>query len=153
MQNAVLFDILYAIKTNIEARALVGIASANITVQKVAGNRPADLPAQQYPCIVIAPYGSEVVDPAAGTTARDDVVYKVVVAILAADNGDQEAHFNQYLTWRESIRRLFHDQPLAGLCFRVEVRPLDVVDREAWFQRNVFVSSLVLHCFSREGRG
>ena len=84
MATAVLFDILNAIKTAIEARGLVGIASANVVVQKVPGNRPADLPAQQFPAIVIAPYGAEELDPRAGTTSRDDVVYPVLVAILAA---------------------------------------------------------------------
>jgi len=103
---------------------------------------------------VIAPYGAEEIDPLAGSTSRDDVVYRVVVAILAADNGDQEAHFNQYpLAWRESIRRLFHDQPLGSLCFSVQVQPLEVVDRDAWQQRNLFASGLVLKCFSREPRG
>lgn len=151
--NAILFDILGAIKSAIEARGLVGVASANIVIQKVPGNRPADLPAQQFPAIVIAPYGAEELDPRAGTTSRDDVVYPVMVAILAADDGDQELHLNQYLAWRQSIRRLFHDQPLATLCFTVQVKPLDIVDREAWLKRSLFASGLVLQCFSREPRG
>lgn len=153
MANAVLFDILTAIKSAIVARGLVGIGSANVVVQKVPGNRAADLPAQQFPSIVIAPWGPEKLDLAAGTTSRDDVVYRVFVAILAADNADQEAHFNQYLTWRQSIRQLFHDQPLGDLCFSVQVEPLDIVDRDAWRQRNVFASGMVLNCFSREPRG
>jgi len=122
-------------------------------VQKVAGNRPGDLPAPPLPAIVIAPCGREQLDPQAGTTSRDDVVYRVLVAILAADNGDQAAGFDQYLGWRESIRRLFHDQPLAALCFSVQVEPLDVVDRDAWFERNLFASGLVINCYSREPRG
>lgn len=153
MPNAVLYDILTQIKTAIVARALVGIDSANCLVQKVPGNRAADLPGQQFPCIVIAPYGPEQLDALAGSTSRDDVVYRVIVAILAADNGDQEAHLNQYLTWRQSLRQLFHDQPLGNLCFSVQVKPLDVVDRDAWQQRNLFASALILNCFSREPRG
>src|SRR5262249_45225411 len=153
MPNAILFDILNAIQASIVARGLTGLAAANVVVQKAAGSRAADLPAQEFPSIVIAPFGAEGLDPDAGTTARDDVVYKVLVAILAADNGDQQANFNQYLTWRQSLRQLFHDQPLANLCFRVEVQPLDVVDRDAWYQRNVFASGFVLKCFSRETRG
>ena len=151
--HAVLYDILSAIKSAIEARGLVGVASANVVIQKVPGNRPADLPAQQFPAIVIAPYGAEELDPRAGTNARDDVVYPVMVAILAADDGDQELHLNQYLTWRQSIRQLFHDQPLSTLCFTVKVKPLDIIDREAWLKRNLFASGLVLQCFSREPRG
>src|SRR5438876_6919014 len=124
MPNAILFDILNQVKALIEARGLVGIGSANVIVQKVPSNRPADLPAQEFPCIAIAPFGAEDLDPQAGTTSRDDVVYRVVVAILAADNGDQQAHFNQYLSWRQSIRQLFHDQALSNangsLCFQVQ---------------------------------
>ena len=153
MPNAILFDVLAALQSAIVARGLTGISAPNVVVQRAAGNRAADLPAQQFPSIVIAPYGAERLDPSAGTTSRDDVVYKVLVAIMAADNGDQQSNFNQYLTWRQSLRQLFHDQPLASLCFRVEVAPLDVVDRDAWFQRNVFASGLVLHCYSREPRG
>jgi len=150
---AILFDLLTQIKTAIVSRGLTGIGIANVLIQKIAGNRPADLPAQQFPCIVIAPYAAEELDPLAGSTSRDDVVYRVLVAILAADNGDQEAHFNLYLTWRESIRKLFHDQPLADLCFSVQVEPQDVVDRDAWLSRNLFASGLVLCCYSRETRG
>jgi hypothetical protein len=153
MPNAILFDILNSIQSAIAGRGLTGVSAANVVVQKVPASRAADLPATQYPAIVIAPHRSEEVDPDAGTNARDDVVYRVLVAILAADDGDQQANFNQYLTWRQSIRQLFHDQPLANLCFRVEVAPLDVVDRDAWFQRNVFASGLVLNCYSRETRG
>src|SRR5579872_584335 len=152
MPNAILFDILNQVKAAVESRGLVGIGTANVIVQKVPANRPTDLPAQQFPCITIAPYGRERLDPQAGTTSRDDVVYRIVVAILAADNGDQAAHFNQYLAWRQSIRQLFHDQPLANLCFRVEVEPLEIVDRDAWLQRNLFASALILNCFSRETR-
>ena|SRR5579872_947101 len=153
MPNAILFDILSAIKTAIEGRGLVGVASANVVVQKVPGNRPADLPVQQFPAIVIAPFGAEEIDPRAGTTSRDDVVYPVLVAILAADDQDQELHLNQYLTWRQSIRQLFHDQPLSTLCFSVQVKPLDTIDRDAWLKRNLFASGLLLNCFSRESRG
>jgi len=153
MPNAILFDILNAVQAGIVGRGLAGVSPLNVLVQKVAGTRPADLPVQQFPAIVIAPYGAEGLDPGAGTTSRDDVVYKVLVAIVAADDGDQQANFNQYLTWRQSIRLLFHDQPLSTLCFSVQVEPLDIVGRDAWLQRNVYASGLVLKCFSREARG
>jgi hypothetical protein len=153
MPNAILYDILQAIRTAIQTRELVGFGSANVVIQKIPGNRPSDLPAEQFPCIVIAPYGAEQVNPLAGTTSRDDIVYRVLIAILAADNGDQETQFNLYLTWRQSLRQLFHDQPLENVCFNVQVQPLDVVDRDAWQQRYIFASCLILHCFSRESRG
>ena len=67
MPNAILFDILAQVKAAIVARGLAGIGTANVVVQKVPGNRAADLPAQQFPCIVIAPDGSEQLDPLAGS--------------------------------------------------------------------------------------
>ncbi|MBS0265644.1 MAG: hypothetical protein JSS02_27175 [Planctomycetes bacterium] len=153
MPHAILFDILQQIQSSIQSRALPGLGSAQVLIQKVPGNRPADLPTQQFPCIVIAPSGAEQLDPLAGTTTRDDVVYRVLIAILAADEGDQSAQFNLYLSWRQSLRQLFHDQPLADLCFRVQVQPLDIVDREAWLHGALYVSRLLLNCYSREPRG
>src|SRR4051812_7234314 len=98
MPNAILFDILNTVQSAIAGRGLAGVSAASVLVQKVAGNRAADLAPQAFPSIVIAPCGPERLDPHAGTTSRDDIVYQVLVAILAADNGDQQANFNQYLT-------------------------------------------------------
>jgi hypothetical protein len=151
--TALLFDILTEIRLRIGGRNLPGLASANIVVQKVPANRPADLPARQFPCILITPHGAEQLPPERGTNLRDDVVYPVRLAILAADAGDQETHFRQYLTWRQSLRQLFHNQPLGELCFQVRVEPLEVVDADLWRKQNLFVSQLVLHCTAREPRG
>ena len=151
--SAILFDILNEVRRSIAERNLPGLASANIVVQKAPGNRPADMPARQFPCVLIAPHGAEQLDPRTGSNVRDDVVYPVLVAVLAADQGDQEAHFQKYLAWRQSLRQLFHEQPLGSLCFLVRVEPLDVVDADAWRKQNLFVSNLLLHCYSREPRG
>ncbi len=154
MSPPVLFDILAAVRSAIQALALPGLAAANIVVQKVPGDRVQDLPAVQLPCILIAPHGSETTDPLAGTNLRDDIVYPVRVTILAADSGDQQFGFQQYLGWRETIRRSFHNQRLTSeLCFNVQVQPLPIVDKSAWTDRHLFASALVLNCFSRESRG
>lgn len=152
--SAVLFDILEAIRADVQALGLPGLAAANVLVQKVPGDRPADLPAQKYPCILIAPVGAEELNPSAGTNLRDDVVYPVRITILADDCRDQEQQFNQYLGWRETLRRSFHNQRLtAALCFAVHVEPLDVIDKSAWTGKGLFMSSLLLRCHSREPRG
>jgi hypothetical protein len=171
---AILFDMLTLVQTGLAARGLVDengtpLPSGAFIVQTVPSNRPSDLPAQpSYPVVIVAPFGPEGLDPNAGTTSRDDVVYKIVVAILAKDQQTQGQNLNLYLGWRQSIRQLFHNQPLPNqvtatvngnvytsgtLAFRVEVQPLEVVDREAWFQRNLFASGNVLNLFSREPRG
>lgn len=154
MPNALLFDILEAIRAELQTLALPGLAAANVVVQKVPGDRSADLPAVKYPCLLIAPLGAERLDPSAGTNLRDDVEYAVRLTILIAETGNQEERFNQFLSWREIIRRAFHNQRLAVAgCFTVRVRPLDVVEQTVWSESNLFMSSLVLHCFAREPRG
>lgn len=161
MANAVLFDILQAIRSDVQALNLPGLAAANVVVQKVPSDRAKDLPAEKFPCLIIAPFGAETIDPAAGSNLRDDVVYPVLVAVLASEKDEYEQpldqqtkRFNLYLKWRETLRKSFSQQRLSTeLCFKVEVQPLEIVDRAAWFERNVFSSGLLLKCYSRESRG
>lgn len=154
MNPPLLFDILTAVRADLQALNLPGLSAANIVVQKVPGDRVQDLPSVPLPCLLVAPHGSESADPLAGTNLRDDIVYPIRVTILAADGTDQQFGFQQYLGWRETIRRSFHNQRLtANLCFTVQVQPLAIVDRSAWTERGLFVSGLVLNCFSREPRG
>lgn len=167
---AILFDLMTAVQSSIVNRGLVGVSSANVLIQKVPTTKPSLAPntPADYPVILVAPFGPEGLDPNGGTTIRDDVIYKLIVAVLAKDGLDQSANFNQYLTWRQSIRSLFHNQPLPNqvtsivngtsygsgqLAWHILVLPLDIVDREQWFGRNTFASGLVLQCTSREARG
>ncbi len=153
--NAVLYDILTAVQTGVVALSLSGVANANILVMKVPSDLDRDFPATKFPAVIIAPYGPEILNPADGTNLRDDILYPVLVAILAADNGDQAANFNDYLTWRQQIRHAFHNTNLGtngALAYNVQVVPQDIVDRSAWFERNLFASGMVLHCYSREPR-
>lgn len=154
MTSPILFEILSAVQTAVQGLRLPGLAPANVVIQKVPGDRVQDLPAVAWPSLLIAPHGSETADPLAGTNLRDDIVYPIRVTIIAADGGDQEFGFPQFLGWRETLRRAFHNQRLsAGSCFTVRVQPLAIVDRAAWIERHLFVSALVLNCFSREPRG
>jgi hypothetical protein len=154
MNPPLLFDILTAVRADIQALNLPGLSAANVVVQKVPGDQAQDLPAIRFPCILIAPHATETTDPLAGTNLRDDVVYPIRITILAADGGDQQFGFQQFLGWRETIRRSFHNQRLtSGLCFTVQVQPLPTVDKPAWSERGLFASGLILNCFSREPRG
>ena len=109
MSSPILFDILDAVRSDIQALALPGLSAANVVVQKVPGNRAQDLPAVEYPCILIAPHGAESTDPLAGTNLRDDIVYPVRITILAADAGDQQlikdptAGIRTVNTWRATV--------------------------------------------------
>jgi hypothetical protein len=151
--TSILFDILEAVRAGIQALDLPGLTAAGVVVQKVPGDRARDLPAVRFPCILIAPHGSETTDPLAGTNLRDDVVYPIRVTILATDDTDQQFGLRQYLGWRETIRRAFHNQRLnADSCFNVQVQALPIVDQSAWSDRQLFASAIVLNCFSRETR-
>lgn len=159
MANAVLFDILTAVRADIVALNLPQIGDAGIVIQKVPANRLKDLPATRYPCILIAPFGAETIESA--SNLRDDVTYPVLVCILASEKNEaeqpqdqQQQNFNLYLTWREEIRKSFSNQRLTStLCHKVESQPLPIADREAWFERNIFASGMILKCTSRESRG
>lgn len=159
MANAILFDILTQIRTDIQALTLPGIGAANIVIQKVPSTRDKDLPATKFPCVIIAPFGAESMESAGNL--RDDVVYPVAVVVMASEKDEAEQpqeqqakNFEMYLKWRETIRKSFIQQRLtSSLVFKIELQPLDIVDRAAWFDRNVFASGLVLRCHSRESRG
>lgn len=152
--TSVLCDILAAVQSRIQGLQLPGLSGGNVIVQKVAGNQTPDLPAGSLPYVLIAPHSAESSDPMAGTNLRDDIVYPVRVTIVAADAGDQQFGFRQYVGWREAVRRLFHNQRLANpSCFTVHVQPLAIVDAAVWIDRGLYVSALVLNCFSREARG
>jgi hypothetical protein len=152
---AVQYDILGAIKTAIQGLSLSGVSSANVVLLKVATDQQSDLPGVKFPAILLAPFGAETMDPAAGTNVRDDTVYPVLVGIVAADNRSQTASFETYLGWRESIRKKFHNNISAfsgvSSVFNSVVSPLAIVDAPAWL-KNSFVSGLIVRVSSREAR-
>jgi hypothetical protein len=154
MTNAVLYDVLSEVQAKIVALALSGLANGNVVVQQVPTDGKNFLPTAAYPCVIVAPFAGEVIDPAAGTNLRDDIGYQVVAAILAKDHQDA-GKFNAYLLWRERIRKAFINQGLAAgeNIWKCEIRPLDVVERSAWFDKSTFVSGQVLVFTSRETRG
>lgn len=151
---SLLHDILDAIRADVQALELPGLAAANVIVQQVPGDRAADLPATKYPCVLIAPAGAESLEPNAGTNLRDDVAYPVRITIVAADAQGHDETLAQYLAWRQTLRRSFHNQRLGtSLCFTVRVQPFDIIDKSAWSDRKLLMSSLLLHCHTREPRG
>lgn len=165
----ILEDLLTLIQTSIVNRGLQGISSSSVLVQKVPRARAQDLPdgATSFPCIVIAPWGAE--ELLDFGTSRDDVVYPIVVGIVANDQQkDQSKNRGLYFGWRESLRKLFINQPLPNqvtatvngtsyasgmLAYQVKIQPLDIIDRESWQSFGNYVSGMVLKCYSREVRG
>jgi len=155
---SVLEDILGAVKTGITGLSLTGLSSTLVFTQKVPSIRPADLPKTNPPApvVVIAPFGGETLTPTAGTNLRDDIIYPILVAIVAPDSQTQATDRDKYLTWRESIRKKFHHNLTAftslSTVFNSTVQPQAIIDPGAFFDRNVLVSAIVLQVSSREAR-
>jgi hypothetical protein len=112
---------------------------------------------QQLPAVVIAPFGAETVAPQ--SNLKDDVIYPVLVAIVASTkitaenvNEKQLADFDQRLTWRQTIRQAFSSQRLTqSLVHQISVQPLQIVDPTA-YARDLYVSGFLLRLTNREGR-
>jgi len=148
--EAVLFQCLTAVQSRIQTLALSGIANQSVVVRKVPDDKNITKPA-----VVIAPLGRETLDPADGTNNRDDVGYPILVALLDGDNQNPTSNHDRNLLWREKIRRAFHNQRLPGVdaIITAFVEPLPVTDAAAWFERNTFVTAMLLRFISREPRG
>jgi hypothetical protein len=154
--DAVAYRCLLAVQARIRGLALTGLAEQSVLVQKVATDR--DLGQGRtfsLPVITVSPYAEELIPSVVGTNLRDDVVYRLQVTILAANNQDQQSNLALYLHWRERIAQAFRQQPLPGVAevYQCEVLPHDIISAEAFLNHNLFCSSLLVHCWSREPRG
>lgn len=154
--DPVLYRCLLATHARIAALTLAGFAIENLLIRKAPGDR--DIGSGEtysFPAIQISPGSSESMDASAGTNRRDDVIYPVLVTILAADNQNQEQNFSRYLGWRERIARAFRNQPLVGVeeVYQCEISPQDIVEPQAFWRQNLYSSSLLLNFKSREPRG
>lgn len=151
MADAVLYramqDIQSAIQGAITGGTLVGLSGDNVVIQKVPNDRN-----QSLPCVIIAPSGEE--NLSTGVNDQDDVTYNILVALVAADNQDQTANYEQELNWRQNIRRLFHMKqlgPLTAESTKTFVKPLMTVDPSAWYA-NLFLSMHMIQATCRETR-
>lgn len=147
--DAVMERCLTGVQSRIQGLSLLDIPNANIIVQKKADEKKVSLPA-----ILISTGGPETMVPTAGTNVRDDIGYPVFVGIVAADNQDQTKDRAKYLKWREQIARAFRNQHLPGVTevYTMQIETRDIV-APSWFVNNLFVSSMVIRCISREVRG
>jgi hypothetical protein len=153
--GSVHYRALLAAQARIQSLSLEGISSAHIIVRKLATDKDIGSGlAVEYPAIVLAQLGIENQPPGGGTNLRDDVEYPVLIAILAADNRDLVANQGRYLKWREQINRAFRNQRLTGVpeVYTVRVQPGPIVSPSSFWQ-NIYHSSIVLRCVSRESRG
>ena len=154
---AELTTILETVQTQVQALNLPGISRANVVICQSAAVEIARMPAERMPAVIISPFGAETIT--ASSNVRDDVVYPVLVALVASLRIDaeepmdkQRLGLDQRLTWRETIRKAFSNQRLDSTRgYNMSLQPLAIVDQTA-FARDLFVSGFVLRITNREGR-
>lgn len=157
MANAVYYDVIAAVQTAIQGLSLLlpdttVLPSARVYKRKVLTDRNMTLPAV---CVFMPPAG-EMAD--GGTNESDDWGHAVGVAIIAASNQDYELDSDDdyLLTWRQRIRRLFHNVRLAGFtAVRQKTcrwEPAAVIEYGAWQEDNLWVQGGIVRVPTREPR-
>ena len=148
--TAILESILTTVQSEIQGLSLTDIANDHVHVQKVPSTR--NFTADDFPAILIAP-ATPKLNQNAGTNLRDQIEYQVGVFIVDADNQDQTANRNKYLTWYEEIVKKFRTPRLSGVASVVNsyVAPGIVVD-PAWFEAGEFHAGVSLWFISWETR-
>jgi len=154
---AELTTILNTVLEQVQGLNLPGVPRANIVICQSPAVEIARMPSARMPAVVIGPFGAETI--ASSSNLTDDIVYPVIVAIVASLKIDSEQPtdrqvmgLDQRLSWRETIRKAFSNQRLdATRGFNMALTPLAIVDNAA-FQRDLFVSGFTLRISNREGR-
>lgn len=146
--EAVYEQILTQVQADIQAIGMSGVSSDDIILHKV----PEDVVGHAKPYILVSPFNGE--KNLEGTTNKDDTVYQVMVACIDSGNRNQTSNRNRWLMWRQQIRRTFEQKRLSSITsvYKTEVTFRDVVDPNAWFNRNDMVGGLLLNVYSREAR-
>lgn len=145
---------LLAAQTVIQSLSLLGVGG-NVIVRKLPLDRGLGAGRlNSLPAVLLTPE-RESMNPAAGVTGLDDVVYGVRVTVIAADNQESTlaANLDIYSLWREQIARAFRNQRLSGVpeVINAYVDPAEPLDFDAW-QDNLYVAALLLRFVSREPR-
>lgn len=133
---------------------LLGIADRNCKILDVLQGKGKWI--DSYPCCELAPSGRENISPTAGTNLSDDFGWPVFIALIDAANQEIDLKkLDQRLLWREKVVDAFIHRRLTvdGVGqFDCTIEPSGVVDSRAWFDRNLYVSPLLVRVHSRERR-
>jgi hypothetical protein len=151
--TAVLSQIIDAVVARIRLLNLDGIQPGNVYDHTILD--PSKSRAIRDNAVLVAPVDQEQIANT-GPTNADDIVYPVVVGLVAPANRSQtDANRNKWFLWRERVRKAFINQGLVvadGNVWQAEIQPLRIVVRE-WWERNAFVSPMIIRFTSREERG
>ncbi|WP_013626600.1 hypothetical protein [Rubinisphaera brasiliensis] len=134
----------------IQGMDLTGIADSSVRILSVPTNRKADLADADrqitYPCVLIAPYGSETIGGPEAQT--DDITYPVMVALIDQANQAQTTNLARNLYWRERLIDKFQynafGDAIAGNN-QTTVQPLAVVDPAQFIEKDLWVSGLLVN--------
>ena len=139
------FDTLAAIKAVIDGLALSGLTGGTV-IQEVPNYLDQ---AQTLPFISISPFGPEKMGDELND--RDGCYYGVLVATIAKR---LVTDLEQRLGWRQSIRRKLNNTAISGLGqnYNLLVEPQNAVELRAFFDRNMFVSSIMVRAYFQEPR-
>lgn len=139
------YDTLMAVKTTIDGLSLTGLTGGTV-IQEVATYQDGQI---TPPFISVSPYGPEKLGDEFND--RDGAYYGVLVAIIAKPDVNS---LETRLAWRQTIRRNLNNHSISGLGqnYNLEVEPGNVIEPRAWFDRNAFVSGMVIRAFFQEPR-
>lgn len=138
-----------AAKTVIEGLELPGLPPASIIVRKLPHHDPKQDP---KPAVIISTHLPTQHNPA--TNLSDDIAYPVTVNFVSASNANKTLNQGRMLSWRERVRKAFHQKRLSGvdsvwICTIPPSPPFD----PAWFNGGMRdVSPVTLNFISREQR-
>ena len=139
------YDTMTFIQTTINGLALSG--NPSIAIQEVAVYQDGD---SRLPFISISPYGPEELQ--FEFTSIDGVHYPTLVAIVAAKD---VTSLEQRLGWRQSMRRALNNKSAMATIqgnVNLVVKPGNVVEPRAFFDRKVFVSGFIVMAEFQETR-
>lgn len=135
------------------------IKSDAIVIQKqLSKGGEEKLPHLLTPGLVITPPKTITSPPEAGTNARDDIFYPILIQIVDTDGTERLQNLETYLAWIERIRKAFHchsitDVPPEMGCANSYVASADTVDEKRWAKEGKYVAGVVVLVRSREPRG
>ena len=139
------FDAMTGIKDIIDALSLTGLAGGTV-IQEVATYLDGST---ILPFVSISPHGPEKVGDEFND--QDGAYYGILVTLVAKPD---IAGLEMRLGWRQTMRRHLNNTSITGLGqnYNLLVEPGNVVEHQAWFDRNAFVSGFVVRAFFQEPR-
>lgn len=139
------FDTITAIKAIIDGLSLQGLTGGTV-IQEVATYHDGTV---TLPFVSISPHGPEQLGDELND--RDGAYYGVLVAIIAKPSVN---NLETRLGWRQTLRRNLNNRSIdqLGQNYKLTVEPGNTIEPQAWFDRNAFVSGLVVRAFFQEPR-